>query len=86
MDEMTQSRLMLGRVLINRFEELSKDLDPAEGNLDEVIYRATHAREKMHLVYLKVGEPPELLEQIKKMDSVIKKVEKLQNNHRVTDM
>ncbi len=78
-------RLLAGKILINQFEMLSAEFMPNDDELPKIIKRADSVKLKMLICYEKWGRPPELLEQIKQIDSVIKKLEQLHNKY-VTGM
>ena len=79
-------RLEVGNILIGEFERLAHKLDPSEEELlSVVIKKANSVKFKMMMCYEQWDRPPEFMEQIERMDFVIKKLEKMQNKH-VTGM
>lgn len=75
----TTERLLFGKILIAEFGRLSENLDPAEIDVGEIVRRANVTRFKMKTCYEKWDRPAELKEQIDEMDSIIKKLEQMQN-------
>lgn len=78
-------RLLIGHILIAEFEKLANNIDPHDDEMNEVINRANYSLMKMKMFHKKMGEPPEMVQQIEYMATVIKKLEQKQNKH-VTDV
>jgi hypothetical protein len=78
-------RFMVGKILITEFGRLAEEIDPYDDDLPEIIKRALYTRLKMKCFCIKYDEPPEMVEQLAMMDSVIKTLELKQNRY-ATDM
>lgn len=72
-------RLKMSRVLLGELEKNIVDLAPYDDEFDEIYSKAMHIKMKMKIFYARKGEPPELLEQLNLIDSIIKKIEDIQN-------
>ena len=72
-------RLKMSRVLLGELEKNIIDLEPYDDEFDEIYSKALHIKMKMKMFHTRTGEPPELLEQLGLIDSVIKKIEDIQN-------
>ena len=70
-------RLKMSRVLLGELEKNIVGLEPFDDEFDEIYSKALHI--KMKMFYTRTGEPPELLEQFSLIDSVIRKIEDIQN-------
>lgn len=81
----SSAQLLIAQMLLDEFSILVKASDPYGNDLSSIIKKAKLLEAKMVWFYIKWGKIPEMLELIQKMDSIIKKLEKKQNNH-VTDM
>lgn len=85
-----ETKLAIGDILLTEFEKaVANDKEVLNGQseikLAEVIKRGYGVKKKMQLFYLAHGEPPELDEQIKRIEKIIKRLEELHNKH-VTGM
>jgi hypothetical protein len=77
-----EERLLVGKILLAQLEKEVALLSPQNGDLAKIIKKAQSTKAQMYLFYLKQDEKSfELLEQIRQMDSIIKKVEELHNKH-----
>lgn len=81
-------RLIVGIALINELEKAVSQLEQhkklsenAKKELPEILRRAVAANLKMKTAYLQWDKPYELLEQIEKMEGVIKRLEYIYNKH-----
>lgn len=72
-----EARLFIGKALIQEFDRLTGEIDPYEGGVPEVIRRARMVLAKMQRYYIKLDEPPQMLEQIDQLSSVINRLEQL---------
>ena len=71
-------RLKMSRVLLGELEKNIVDLEPYDDEFDEIYSKVLHIKMKMKMLHPRTGEPPELLT-IELIDSVIKKIEDIQN-------
>lgn len=72
-------RFIIGKILIEVLEKHVNRLDPYDDDLAEIVQRAYKTHLKMHRTYENWGRPVEMLEQLDKMDSIIKKLHQMQN-------
>jgi len=77
-------RLKMSRVLLGELEKNIVGLEPFDDEFEEIYSKALHIKMKMKMFYIRTGEPPELLEQFGLIDSVIKKIEDIQNKRGTT--
>lgn len=85
MDMDISSKLAVGSALISELDRLTDKLNPYDDKLPEIIKRAVLTKLRMKKCYDLWDQPPALLEQLERIDSVIKKLELIQNKC-VTDM
>lgn len=79
-------RFEVGRILVDELERAVDNLSPFDEKLiKEIKIRANSVKRNMIIFYQRWDRPPELFEQIELMNSVIKKLEQMQNKH-VTGM
>jgi hypothetical protein len=78
-------KFLLGKILMRSLEEEVNKLDPADDHIPEIIYRAHKTRLKLKMFYKKWDEPQEVADQLNHLESIIKKLEQMQNKH-VTDV
>jgi hypothetical protein len=74
-------KLLISKVLIDELEFLILDFRPNSNNLPQIIKRAYSVKLNMQKFYIKNNQPEQLLEQLERMDSVIKKLESMQEKH-----
>ena len=80
-----KERILIGKILIERFSELADEVSSYHEELPVIIIKANLAKFNMVKYYEKWDKPPELLECIEQMDTIIKKLEQKQNRN-VTGM
>ncbi len=79
--ENLKDRLYIGKVLIDILQEQTAKLnDPYDDELPMFIKRAIMVQLRMKRFYHKHNEPPEMLEQLETISSIIEKMLKLQNS------
>lgn len=76
-----EERLLLGDVLLRELHALTTNLTRFSDDVPKIINKAISVRRQMYLCYRIWGEPPKLLEQLKEMDEIIKRIEELHNKH-----
>lgn len=70
-----EDRLLIGNILVNEFGRLASELDPKDARLPEIINRASMCYLKMKIAFRKWNEPPEMVEQMFRMDAIIAMLE-----------
>ena len=73
-----KERLEMSRVLLGELERLTGQLTPNNRELPEIIGKSLQLKVKMSLFYIQ-HQPPELLDQIELLDTVIKQLKELNN-------
>jgi hypothetical protein len=75
-----EDKILFGRVLIAVLDEQTAKLDdPFDDELPQFIKRAMMVKFKMKNFYFSHNQPPEMDEQIERMDGIIKRLMDLQN-------
>lgn len=76
-----EERLLIGDVLLRELHALASGLSRFNEDVPKIANKAIAIRRQMYMCYRVWGEPPKLLEQLKEMDEIIKKIEELHNKH-----
>lgn len=71
-------RLLISKVLISKMSEILDQIDPYDDELPAIFAKTLHLKMKMKMFYAKHDEP-ELLEQLNLVETLIKKIEDIQN-------
>jgi hypothetical protein len=75
-----QDKLLIGRALIALLdEETAKLKNPYDEGLNEILNKAYSVKLRMKRYSLRHGNPPELEEQLDRMDLIINRLMELQN-------
>jgi hypothetical protein len=73
-----EEKLLMSKILLGELDKMIMGLKPYDDEFDEIYSRALHLKMKMKMFYAQY-EPPEMLEQLSLMDSIVKRIEDIHN-------